>query len=181
MLQVLQGNFLSGLWIAFIGWFLNSAAESTRREVATQEIFRDVKVRDVMDPEPEVVSPQTTVESIVRDSFLRRGLRAAPVCEEDQLVGIVTVTDIKEVSEEQWPFTVARNIMTREPLHSVTPDEDLATALGLMGEYNIHQVLVTEDGKLEGLLNRAHVVRYIQGVQELGLSSAYRSGHSTPP
>ena len=180
VLQVLQGNFLSGLWIAFIGWFLNSAAESTRREVATQEIFRGVKVRDMMDPEPEVVSPQTTVESIVRDSFLRRGLRAAPVCEDDQLVGIVTVTDIKEISEEQWPFTVARNIMTREPLHSVSPDEDLATALGLMGEYNIHQVLVTEDGKLEGLLNRAHVVRYLQGVQELGLASASRSGHSPP-
>ena len=91
------------------------------------------------------------------------------------------MTDIKEISEEQWAFTVARNIMTREPLHSVSPDEDLATALGLMGEYNIHQVLVTEDGRLEGLLNRAHVVRYIQGMQELGLASASRSGHSPPP
>ncbi len=75
-----------------------------------------------------MVSPQTTVDSIVRDSFLRRGLRAAPACEDNQLVGIVTVTDIKEVSEEQWSFTVARNIMTREPLHSVSSDEDLATA-----------------------------------------------------
>ncbi len=96
-------------------------------------------------------------------------------------MGIVTVTDIKEVSERQWPFTVAGDIMTREPLYSVSPDEDLATALGLMGEYNIHQVLVTENGKLEGLLNRAHVVRYIQGVRELGLASGPRPGHSTPP
>ncbi len=133
-----------------------------------------------MDPEPEVVSPQTAVESIVRDSFLRRGLRATPVCESDQLVGIVTLTDIKEVSERQWPFTVARDIMTREPLYSVSPDEDLARALGLIAEYNIHQVLVTQDGKLEGLLNRAHVVRYLHGVQELGLASASRPGHSPP-
>ncbi len=64
--------------------------------------------------------------------------------------------------------------MTREPLYSVNLDEDLARALRLMGEYNIHQVLVPEDGKLEGLLSRAHVVPYIKGVQELGLASGSR-------
>ena len=74
-------------------------------------------------------------------------------------MGIVALTDTKEVSERQWPFTVALDILTREPLHGVSSDEDLAQALGLMAEYNIHQVLLTADGKLEGLLSRAHVVR----------------------
>lgn len=29
--QLLAGDFLDGLWIAFIGWFLKSAAEGSRR------------------------------------------------------------------------------------------------------------------------------------------------------
>src|SRR5215212_10989162 len=41
-------DFLSGVWIGFIGWFLNSAAEATRRQVQVQEGFRGVKVGSVM-------------------------------------------------------------------------------------------------------------------------------------
>jgi Zn-dependent protease len=36
MIQLLSGDFLGGVWTAFLGWFLNSAAESTRQaELAT--------------------------------------------------------------------------------------------------------------------------------------------------
>ena len=38
--QIFNGDFLSGLWIGFIGWFLNSAAEATRRQTQVQEGFR---------------------------------------------------------------------------------------------------------------------------------------------
>ena len=175
VLQVLQGSFLSGLWIAFIGWFLNGAAESARKEVNTQEIFREVKVRDVMDSEPEVVNPNTAAESIIKESFLRRGQRAVPVCESDRLVGIVTLTDLKEVPERELPLTIAGAIMTREPLHSVAPGEDLARAFNLMAEHNINQVLVQENGRLVGLITRAHMIRYIQGVKELGLEASAKT------
>ena len=40
----IDGDFLSGIWIGFIGWFLNSAAEATRRQVQVQEGFRGIKV-----------------------------------------------------------------------------------------------------------------------------------------
>ncbi len=175
VLQVLRGEFLSGLWIAFIGWFLNGAAEATRKDVKTQEIFREVRVRDVMDSQPEVVDPRTTAESIIKESFLRRGHRAVAVCEEERLVGIVSITDLKEIPERELPFTVAGAIMSRQPLHSVGPGDDLAQALRLMGEHNINQVLVTEEGNLVGLISRAHVIRYLQGVRELGLAGVSRS------
>lgn len=175
VLQVLRGEFLGGLWIAFIGWFLNGAAETTRKDVNTQEIFREVTVRDVMDSQPEVVDPRTTAESIIKESFLRRGHRAVAVCEDDQLVGIVSITDLKEIPERELPFTVAGSIMSRQPLHRVGPGDDLAQALRLMGEHTINQVLVTEEGKLVGLISRAHVIRYLQGVRELGLAGVSSS------
>jgi predicted transcriptional regulator len=30
LVQVLSGDFFSGIWTAFLGWFLNNAAEATR-------------------------------------------------------------------------------------------------------------------------------------------------------
>src|SRR4051812_26362350 len=45
---LLTGDVLSGIWIGFVGWFLNSAAESPRRQVQIQEGFRGVRVGSVM-------------------------------------------------------------------------------------------------------------------------------------
>jgi Zn-dependent protease len=40
--RVLGGDVLGGLWTTFIGWFLNSAADSTRQQQALAEGLRGV-------------------------------------------------------------------------------------------------------------------------------------------
>ena len=172
--EILQGRFFAGLWIAFIGWFLNSAAQSSRREVAIQEGSRGIKVSDVMSRDTACVSPQTTVEELVRDHFLRLGRRAMPVCEGGELLGIVTMADVKKVPQERWGLTQTQAIMTRDPLHTLTPQEDLAAALKMMTQHNVNQVLVRDEGRLVGMLNRAHIMNYMQGLKELGLTSTFR-------
>lgn len=167
--QVLQGQFLSGLWIAFIGWFLNGAADSSRREVATQEQLRRVPATAVMDAAPETVAPDTLVSDLVTDGFLRRGRRALPVCEDGSLLGIATLTDVKHLPQDRWATTRVREIMTRSPLHAIRPTDDLATALRMLAEHNINQVVVMRDGTLAGLLTRADLIRYLQFREELGL------------
>ena len=124
--------------------------------------MRGVKVQDVMEPDPLVVSPGTTVAELVDEQLLGQGKTAVPVCLGRNLVGIVTLADTKRAPKDRWPFMPVEEIMTGEPLHSVGPEEDLARALRLMGEHNINQVLVEEDYRLVGLLTRAHVIRYLQ-------------------
>ena len=68
--------------------------------------------------------------------------------------------------------------MTREPLHTARPGDDAAQALKVLAENGINQVLVTEDGRLVGLLSRSDLIRYIQFREELGIGAAepVRSG-----
>ena len=173
--RILQGDLLGGLWTAFIGWFLSSIADASRKEVVAQEIFQGVRVGDVMDPEPEAVSPGMTADEIVTECFLRRGRRAVPVCDESGLIGIVSLSDIKEIPQERWGSTTAGEVMTREPLHRVSPANDLTQAMNLMNEHDINQVLVTEDGQLKGMLNRAHIMRYLRRIEELGIEPVTKS------
>ena len=165
--QVLRGDLLSGLWVAFVGWFLKSAADGARRQTALEEILRDIPVRAVMDPRPETIGPETTVESLVRDWVLQRGVRALPVCEGERLVGIVTVTDARGVPEERWPFVRVGEIMVRDPIHSVSPESVLSEALRLLADHNVHQIVVLRDGMLAGLLSRADMMRHLRLLQEL--------------
>lgn len=166
--QILTGSFLAGLWIAFIGWFLNNAADASRRDVETQERLRGVPVSIIMERDPQTVGPTLTIADLVSDVFIRRGLRAVPVFDGALLQGIVTLSDVRAVPAEKWSETTVADIMTRAPLHTVAPGEGLASALRLLAERDVNQLLALENGRLIGLVSRADVIRYLQFRDELG-------------
>ncbi|MBI2171408.1 MAG: site-2 protease family protein [Chloroflexi bacterium] len=168
--QVLTGNVLGGLWIAFIGWFLNSAAEASRQETVVQETLRGVRVSEVMERNPEVISPGFAVDVLVRDFFLQRGKRALPVHEDGQLVGIVSITDVKGVAPDKWASTRVAQVMTTTPLWSVSPDSDVAEALRLLAERGLNQLLVVAGGAAVGVVSRENILRYVQLMSDLGVS-----------
>ncbi len=175
------GGLINGLWIGFIGWFLTSAAESSRRELSMREYLQGVKVSDVMDPSPECVPPQTQVDSVVQNVFYEHGYRAAPVCLDDKVLGIVTITDVKKLPHEEWNRTPVDRIMSHETIYSIRSDADLNSALRLLAEHELNQLLVIDDDKLKGLLNRAHVIRYLQMNQELGIRRRRETTSSSTP
>jgi Zn-dependent protease len=165
----IQANFLNGIWFVFIGWFLTSAADSAMREQSLQQHLAGVHVRDVMDRSPECVSPNASVESVVHESFIQRGRRALPICNESGLLGIVTLADVKRLPQDRWANTPVQEIMTRSPLESVNQDDDLNGALRILAQKGLNQIPVMGDGHLVGLLSRANVIRYLQTRQELGI------------
>jgi Zn-dependent protease/CBS domain-containing protein len=168
--EVLGGNWVGGIWIAFIGWFLMSAADASRREITLREHLSGIKVKDVMNAQPGSINPETTVEEIVSNIFQRLHGRAVPVCANDKLMGIVTIDDVKKVPRDQWAVTRAERIMTRQPLYTVTPESGLSDAFKLIAQHAINQVLVTQDGKCIGILSRADIIAHLQLSQDLGMS-----------
>ncbi len=169
LIQLLSGNVVNGLWTAFIGWFLNSAAEASRRGATLTEHLTGVRVGDVMNPTPQCIDRRASVDDLVREHFIRQGHRAVLVCREDQLAGIVTLTDVKRLAQEKWHQTSAEEIMTRPPLHTLMKDDDLNVALKLLAQHSLNQVPVLDGGRLVGLLSRADIIRYLQLSQELGV------------
>jgi Zn-dependent protease/CBS domain-containing protein len=169
LFQLFTGNFLGGLWLAFIGWFLSSAAGASRREITLREQLSGIQVQDVMDANPKTISPDTTVAELVSNIFRRHLSRAVPVCQDDQALGVVTVTDVKELPQGKWAETTVKEIMTSQPLYSVSPEDDLNTALRLITKHDINQVLVLRDGKCTGLLSRADILSHLKLSEELGV------------
>ncbi len=167
---VLTGSIFSGLWIAFIGWFLNNAADASKQETVLQETLHGVKVSEVMDTEPDVVPNSMAVDVLVREYFLHRGKRALPVQEGGVLEGIVSITDVKTVSVDNWPYTRVAQIMTKGQVHSVGPETDVAEALRLLAEKDVNQLLVLSDGATIGMLSRENIIRYVQLMSSMGIS-----------
>jgi Zn-dependent protease/CBS domain-containing protein len=167
VIWIFGGNLITGIWFGIIGWFLSNAADSTRQEVTVRQKLSGIKVKDVMQQNQETIPPNTTVDELVRGIFNRRFNRAVPVCEENHTVGIVTISDIKGIPQDKWSFTTVQEIMTRQPLYTVGPEDDLNQAMVLLGHHDINQLLVISDGQCIGLLSRAEIIRYLQLTQEL--------------
>jgi Zn-dependent protease/CBS domain-containing protein len=162
-------NFINGLWIAFIGWFLNSSADASRKEIALRERLGHIKVRELMNPNMVTISPEANVQEMVSNIFRKLHGRAVPVCRDGKLIGIATITDVKKVPQDKWEATPVKQIMTVEPLYTVSPEDNLKTVLTLIAKNDVNQVLISDQGKCGGLLSRADVIRLIQVNSELGL------------
>ena len=162
VLQVLSGDLFGGLWIGFIGWFLNSSAEGSRQEATVHRVLAGVPVTSVMDFSPVNLSTELTVGEFVLEHVLQHGHRALPVVDNGRLVGIMSVTDAKHLNQDAWATTHVGEVMTRMPLKMLSPDADIATALHLMVENGLHQLPIVRNGALVGVVSRADVMGYLQ-------------------
>jgi Zn-dependent protease/CBS domain-containing protein len=165
--QVFAGAFFNGLWTVFIGWFLNNAAEATRRQQVMRETLQGIPVAALMDRDPPIAPPDTSVQDFVFEQVLRRGERAALLVDGGRLLGIASITDVKKVPREAWDSTPLGRIMTPAPLKTVAPETDLSRALELLVDGDHNQLPVVQAGRLVGMLSRADVLRVLQLRDEL--------------
>jgi CBS domain-containing protein len=167
------GGLFSGVWLAFIGWFLSTVAESSVTQITLERSLRGVKVRDVMDPEPASISPNVTVEELVHDRLMRGEDRSFLVRHDDGgLAGIVALSDVRRVAQADWPAARVTDIMTRfADLASVAPDDELEDALTLLQQREVNQLPVVDaDGRtVRGLLTRAGILRLVDTRLKLGV------------
>ena len=111
----------------------------------------------------------TSVADLVQTIFIQKRKRAIPVADGENLVGVVAISDIKGFPQEKWPVTQVFQVMHREPIYAVKPEDDLNTAMKLIVQYDLNQIPVLSQGKLAGVLSRADVINYLQLSQELNI------------
>jgi Zn-dependent protease/CBS domain-containing protein len=168
---IISGGLLNGIWPILIGWFLANAADHAMREQSLQENLAGKLVKDVMNNQPECIGPAVSVDSVVNDAFIRRGLRSLAVCNENGLLGIMTLSDAKKIPQEEWVNTPVQQVMTKVPLITVNENDDLNGALHLLSQKDLNQIAVLSNGKFVGLLSRADIIRYLNTRQELGIKN----------
>lgn len=168
--QVLAGGWIAGVWIAFIGWFLHSAATQSEEAAALHEALAGHAVREVVRVDHPRVSRDLTLDAVIERVVLPSGLRYFPVVEGDRLEGLLTLQRIKEVPRERWRSTRAVQIVTDPAtLETVQPDEDLFRVLERMTAEGTDHFPVIEDGQFLGMITRDALVSVARIRSELQL------------
>lgn len=161
-------GFVNGLWLAFIGWFLNTASAQSYQQVVVQDVLEGVPVGRLMRSNPPTVPPSSSVTSLVQDHIMGTDDHAFPVMDDGHLVGLVTLEDVRKVSRDDWDTTFVREIMTpADQLAATNPEEDADEALSRLRQRDVRQLPVLRDGKLAGLLRRRDIIQWLQLESEM--------------
>jgi Zn-dependent protease len=168
--QIFGGNFSGGLWIAFIGWFLESAASAQAQQQVLQGALAGHTVSEAMNRNYARIPPTTRLQELVDGHILGAGRRCFVVMAGDQAVGLVTLHQIKEVPREKWPTTTAADAMTPVAgLKRVRPETPLWAATEEMDRDGVNQLPVMTDGQILGMLSRDDVISFLRTLRELGV------------
>lgn len=160
---------LGGLWLAFIGWFLLTAARQSRAAFDARRVLESLRVDQVMQSDCVEVSPDEPIERLVEKRILRAGPRCYVVARAGVLEGLITLQEIRNVPRENWSrATVGEAMLPLDRVRFVAPSDSLVKALDLMQDAEVNQLPVILDGRMAGMISREDVLRAIAIHLELG-------------
>lgn len=168
MWQVFGGNFAGGLWIIFIGWFLESAAVAQTQQVALQDLLTGHTVAEAMSRELTEVPADVTLQQLVDQHILTSGRRSFLVQRDQAVLGLLTLHHVVQIPRAQWgTSTAAQAMIPAARMKSARPDTELRTALAAMDRDGVSQLPVMVADHAVGILRREDILSFLRAGQQL--------------
>ncbi|HEV2325692.1 MAG TPA: site-2 protease family protein [Terracidiphilus sp.] len=177
--QALTGDIAGGIWIAVIGWFLESAAGSQLQQESVKSMLGAHTVADAMQRDFPRMTGDVSVQELVEHYLVPSNAHAVVVTAPDGTTGVVTLTTLRNMPREMWPYTMASQAMT--PLRAAEttrPTAILWSALEKMGRGGANQLPVVDETGVVGMLSREDILHYMSVLQHFqGWKAASGSAH----
>lgn len=172
--EFLVGGLVGGVWLAFIGCFIFSAACEEELQVTTRQALAGVRVIDAMTAKPLSAPGEVTVENFIERYLLGSPHSAYPVAEPDgSVMGLVTLRQLREVVPSRRATTMVREIaLPLDRVPKAAPLESLsAVTERLAAAGHCSRALVVDGGEVVGIVTPSDLARLIE---------AYRLAHPQP-
>jgi Zn-dependent protease/predicted transcriptional regulator len=176
--SALRSDWVTALWMGFLGWFLLNAAQASVAQVTIQETLSGLCASDVMNQEVPIIPANMSLEEYSGE-VLRTGRRVHLVTMDERLVGLMNVAALSHVPREEWNMNSVQAVMVpREKILWAAPDEPLQRLLERLIAADVNQMPVVtqleEGAHIVGMVTREAILRVIQTRSELGAALTSR-------
>ena len=163
IMRAFSGDWVDGMWVAFIGLFLDSSARGAYYQLTLRNLLEGYVVADIMSRECQFLPPQLTLDVLVDQYLLTNARRCYAVGSRDRILGLLTVHNVRQVPKGDWPSTHVSEVFTPlDRLRKVAPETPLSEALGGMTSEGVNQLPVVVDGTMVGMVTREDVLTFIR-------------------
>lgn len=155
------GLGFGGLWTALIGWFVISAARAEREFARSRLAYGDVRVRDVMRPDPPRARGWLTVDEFLRDDAPRLHDRIVPVERFDGgIAGLANLDQLRSIPPHEAATRRVLDYTVQLPLiRTAQPDDPLADVAARPARGPAESILVFDGERLVGLVTPEGLAR----------------------
>jgi len=143
-----------------VAFFVYVGASEEEKATEISVSLEGIKVNDIMSPEVRTVSPDMTLKEL-KELMFREKHRGYPVMSGDEMLGIVTLTNLQSVPDELLASTSVEKVMARK-LYVIAPVDEASTAMKMMNDMQIRRLPVMDNGRLVGIVSREDLVRAIE-------------------
>jgi Zn-dependent protease len=168
LVGVIGWDWITAVWLIFIGIFLAQAARSAEAQAAFSDRIDHLRVEDVMDAEPVAIPEQLPLDRAEGEYFLRYGWPWFPVVDDGgHLVGVVSQEAVNSVPDAARGGRPIASVMARDdggdglraqledPLEALLSHEGLGRLGAVMA--------VDGEGVLRGIVTIGAVRRALRG------------------
>jgi CBS domain-containing protein len=160
---LLHGAFAAGLWLALLGWLLNDTARRSYEQVWRQEACKNAPLERLMRTDVMRVDRDLTVDEFVRGYLTRTPQLAFPVEDHGRLLGILRLSDVRKLPQQEWTRTRAVQVMRGvDEVPALPPDAAAREALDALSRRNLEQLPVVDRDHLVGLVTRSDLLQWIE-------------------
>ena len=132
-----------------------------------KDIIGKTRVKDIMNTEFSSLDPSMSIEDAVRKEFKHYDYGAFPVARGEEIVGLLTLAEIKKIPRIQWNETQVANIMYKiSDKNSLHREESASVALTKMVKTKLDLLPVIENATVKGIVTQDDLMRIINNAAE---------------
>jgi Zn-dependent protease len=160
ILMFVLGVFTFNFMLLFVAFFVYVGASEEEKATEIIVSLEGIKVSDIMSAQVRTIGPDMTLREL-KELMFREKHRGYPVMSGDEMLGIVTLTDLQSVPDEQLDHITVEKVMARK-LYVIAPVEEASTAMKMMNDMQIRRLPVMDNGRLVGIVSREDLVRALE-------------------
>lgn len=174
VLEFFRVDVVSGLWTAFLGWFLLSAGAAEEASTMARALLSGVPVSAAMSRQVVTIPDWLTAEQFLRSTAGQHPFTTYPVHDPaGNLTGVVRLGEVvRAVSGGRGEQRLQQLAHPIAEVPRARPDEDLGTLLDRLGGELDKRVLVFDGQQLVGILSPADVARLVAARQAAAKAGA---------
>jgi Zn-dependent protease len=148
------GDFLGGVWLAFVGFILRGAAKAAIAQTEVTSRIEGISVADVMERDPVAIPEGASIEQALDEYFLRYRSPWFPVVDTAQrFIGLVDRGAADNVPAVERTSSVVSDVLARDSGSlTIGEDEPLESVLGNEALRRLGALIATDaDGHIRGV------------------------------